>query len=109
MQLAKDAASAEKGQQNSNACRQHTLVRLRRFLGDTLDYIDGALIQKVAHLFRHFLPGPGGVVAEKETDDCQEQENQRREREHSVVGECSSQLRYFVVQPFRKRLFQQAD
>src|SRR5439155_557896 len=49
LQLAKDAASAEKGQQNSNACRQHTLVRLRRFLGDTLDYIDGALIQKVAH------------------------------------------------------------
>jgi len=78
---------------------------LRRFLRDTLDYIDGAFIQEVAHLLGHFSPSSSWIVVEKEANDCQEQENERSEREHSVVGECSSQPRYFISEPFRKCLF----
>src|SRR5205807_5706049 len=70
LQLAKDAAGAEKGQQNSNDCRQHTFVRLRRRLGNVRYHIYGALIQKVTHLIRHFFPSPGWVVVEKEANDC---------------------------------------
>ena len=93
----------------SNNRREQILVRLRRLLRDVAHDRRGALIQKVAHLTRQFLPGPSGILLEKEADDCQEQENQRRERKHSLVGKSSSQLRCFVFKPFRKRLFQQTD
>ena len=109
MQLAEDAAGAEKGEQDSNNRREQALVRLRCLLRDVAHDLEGAFIQKVAHLFRQFLPGPSGILLEKEADDCQKQENQRCERKHSVVGKGSSQLRCFVFEPFRKRLFQQTD
>src|SRR5205807_5865515 len=64
LQLAEDAAGAEKGQQNTDDRREQTLIRLRGFLRNVGDYVDGAFIQKVAHLFRHFSPSPCWVVVE---------------------------------------------
>ena len=67
------------------------------------------LSKKIAHLLPHFSPSPGRIVVENEANDRQEQEDQRGEREHRLVGKRSSQLRYFIFEPFRKCLLQQTD
>ena len=71
LQLAEDTAGAEKGQQNSDDRRRHSFARVRRCLRNIRHHIEGALIQKVTHLFRHFSPSPGWIVVENEANDCQ--------------------------------------
>ena len=82
---------------------------MRRRLRDVLHDLDGAVIEEVTHLFGDFFPRPGRVLSEKKPNDCQEQQNQRSEREHGVVGQSSSKLGRFILEPFRKSLFQQTE
>jgi hypothetical protein len=48
--------------------------------------LHSAWIKKIAHLLRDLVPGACRIVAENDTDDCEKDENQRRERENCVIG-----------------------
>src|SRR5204862_6179384 len=77
--------------------------------GDVGHDLHRALVEKVTRLLSDSAPSPRRIVAKKDADDREQDENKRRERENRVIGQGRTELGRFVVHPLGGRLFQELE
>jgi hypothetical protein len=99
LQLTEHSACPEKGESDSDGCCKRTFPRLRRLLCNVLHDFQRAFIEKITHLLCEFAPGSSRIVAEDHTDDCEQNENERREGKNRVIRQRRTELRRFILQP----------
>lgn len=76
-------------------------------MSDVLHHLHRALVEKITHLFGDLAPCAGRIVPENQSHQGQQNEDERGEREHGVIGQGGAKLGRFVLHPFRGGLFKE--
>ena len=79
---------------------------LGRVVGDVLGDFNGASVHEVAELVKHLVAGSLAAAVDQ-TEDSQEHEHERSQRENRVVSECRAEDRALVVAPLARACAQE--
>src|SRR5205085_7023947 len=97
LQLTEYAARAEQGEGDPDDRGKCALAGRGSGPRDVLDHLDRTFVEKVTHLLGKLAPSARSIVAENYSNDRKQEQDERCEREHGVVGQRRAQLRRLIA------------